>query len=236
MNKPHIVVSLDMPDSKSALALANRLSPADCRLKVGKELFTSAGPSLLEALQKQGYRIFLDLKYHDIPNTVAKACAAAAALGVWMINVHAMGGRAMLRAAREALDRVFAQGDDVPLLVAVTVLTSLRDQDLRETGVTGTAAGQVNMLASLAHECGLDGVVCSAREITMLRKAFGRDFCLVTPGIRPRHADLQDQKRVMTPAQAIQAGSDYLVIGRPITQAERPERALAEIQRQMDAL
>ncbi len=230
---PWIIVSLDVPDSRQALAIADQLDPAHCRLKIGKELFVAAGPPLLERLQERNYRIFLDLKFHDIPTTVARACTAAARLGVWMLNVHASGGRSMLLAAREAVSRVFSGGGDPPLLVAVTVLTSMRDADLHELGVAAKVPEQVARLSALAQECGIDGVVCSPHEVAALRRARGTDFCLVTPGIRPQGVQHDDQKRVMGPFQALRAGSDYLVIGRPITAAPDPMRALQMIENEI---
>ena len=225
-----VIVALDYPDAKSALALADRLSPSECRLKVGKELFTAAGPDLVKQLAKMGFPVFLDLKFHDIPNTVAAACRAAADLGVWMLNVHASGGRKMMEAAREAIEESVHK----PLLIAVTVLTSMNETDLRETGVADSPAEQVNRLAGLAKQSGLDGVVCSAREATSLRASLGKAFLLVTPGIRPAGADVGDQSRIMTPASAVRAGSDYLVVGRPITQAEDPLAALRTINQEIE--
>lgn len=226
MNSTKIIVALDFPDAASALALAGRLDPALCRLKVGKELFTAAGPELVRALVARGFEVFLDLKFHDIPNTVAAACRAAAGLGVWMMNVHASGGRRMLTAAREAL----ADLPHPPLLIAVTVLTSMSAEDLSEVGVADAPADQVLRLARLTHDCLLDGVVCSAQEATMLRASLGTDFRLVTPGIRPAGADRGDQRRVMTPVEALRAGATDLVIGRPITGAVDPLVALKAIQ------
>lgn len=227
MTDPRLIVALDFSDASGALELAARLEPAICRLKVGKELFTSEGPALVDELSRRGFQVFLDLKFHDIPNTVAQACMAAARLGVWMVNVHALGGRRMMAAAREALERSAAR----PRLVAVTVLTSMEPADLAEVGVAGDPEAEVLRLAALARDSGLDGVVCSAREAAMLRREIGRDFCLVTPGIRPAGAGLDDQSRVTTPLDAIRAGSDYLVVGRPITRAADPcaaARALAQ--------
>lgn len=226
---PRVIVALDYADAQSALDLVERLDPAACRLKVGKELFTVAGPRLVESLIKRGFGIFLDLKFHDIPNTVAGACAAAARLGVWMINVHASGGRRMMEAAREALDKT----QDRPLLIGVTILTSLSDDDLAEIGFGGSAAQNVERLAALAQSAGLDGVVCSAQEAQRLRVLHKADFHLVTPGIRPRDADEGDQKRIMTPAGAIRAGASYLVVGRPVTQAAYPGEALDAINREI---
>ncbi|MBT9567510.1 MAG: orotidine-5'-phosphate decarboxylase [Thiobacillus sp.] len=220
-----IIVALDFPDAASALALVARLTPASCRLKVGKELFTLAGPEFVRTLVARGYEVFLDLKYHDIPNTVAAACRAAAGLGVWMLNVHASGGSRMMVAAQEAL----AALPNPPLLIAVTVLTSMSAEDLNEVGVSAAPADQVLRLARLAQQCKLDGVVCSAREAAALRAAFGENFRLVTPGIRPANAEPGDQRRVMTPAEALRAGASDLVIGRPITAASDPLAALEQI-------
>jgi orotidine-5'-phosphate decarboxylase len=194
-------------------------------LKVGKELFTVAGPQFVEQLQKRGFDVFLDLKFHDIPNTTAQACKAAASLGVWMVNVHALGGRRMMETAREALANV----PDRPKLIAVTVLTSMAQEDLHGIGITESPAEMVLRLAGLAKDSGLDGVVCSAQEANALRQQCGKEFCLVTPGIRPANAAANDQSRIMTPSAALEAGSSYLVIGRPITQAVNPLIALQEI-------
>ena len=230
MNEPRIIVALDFEDPLRALALADRLDPAACSLKVGKELFVIAGPELVRWLVARGYRVFLDLKFHDIPNTVAQACAAATRLGVWMLNVHAAGGRSMLAAARAAVDQVAVeQGRAAPLLIGVTVLTSLADADLRDTGVAAPAADQTLALARLAAACKLDGVVCSAVEAPALRGALGVAFKLVTPGIRPADSGRDDQARIITPEEAVANGADYLVIGRPITRAPDPLGALAAI-------
>jgi orotidine-5'-phosphate decarboxylase len=222
-----IIVALDYPGAKPALEMAARLDPSLCRVKVGKELFTAAGPALVETLVARGFGLFLDLKFHDIPNTVASACKAAAALGVWMLNIHASGGRAMMAAAREAL----ADSPHRPRLVAVTVLTSLAQSDLDDIGLQGAPADAALRLARLAQTAGLDGVVCSAQEARALRAACGTGFNLVTPGIRLADAAQDDQKRVMTPRDALAAGADYLVIGRPITQAADPIATLQRIQR-----
>jgi orotidine-5'-phosphate decarboxylase len=231
MSDPKIIVALDFQAAAPALALADRLQPALCRLKVGKELFTAAGPALLEKFMQRGFEIFLDLKYHDIPNTTAQACKAAAGLGVWMVNVHALGGRKMMEAAREAV----AQAARPPKLIAVTVLTSMAQQDLADIGINATPAELVLRLAKLTRDSGLDGVVCSAQEAAQLREQCGAGFCLVTPGIRPAQASLDDQARVMTPQAALQAGSSYLVIGRPITQSTDPLQALLGINREIGA-
>lgn len=227
---PRVIVALDFAEAKSALALVDRLDPTLCRVKIGKELFTAAGPGLVREVAGRGFGVFLDLKYHDIPNTVAAACRAAAALGVWMLNVHALGGRAMLSAAREAL----AHEKRPPILIAVTVLTSLSANDLADVGISGGMAEAGLRLARLARTCGLDGVVCSAQEAAAFRREFGPDFCLVTPGIRPAQAARNDQQRVMTPRAAIESGSDFLVIGRPITLAPDPLAALREINREIE--
>lgn len=226
---PKVIVALDFADAKSALALAQRLDPAQCRVKVGSELFTAAGPALVEELVRRGFGLFLDLKYHDIPNTVGAACRAAARLGVWMLNVHASGGSAVLRAAREAIP----PASGAPKLIAVTLLTSLAENDLAEIGVAGPADEAVLRLARLAQRCGLDGVVCSAREAAALRAACGEAFCLVTPGIRPVDSTTDDQRRIATPAQAIADGASYLVIGRPIVRAADPRAALERINREI---
>lgn len=199
-----------------------------CRLKIGKELFTREGPELVRHFVRQGHDVFLDLKFHDIPNTVAQACRAAAALGVWMVNVHALGGSKMMKAARVALDEASGRR---PLLIGVTVLTSMGQEDLEEIGVHTEPAQQVLRLATLAKASGLDGVVCSPLEVAMLRREIGPDFRLVTPGVRPQGAALDDQARVLTPVDAIRSGSDYLVIGRPVTKAEDPLAILTEINR-----
>ena len=228
--EPRVIVALDFPDMMSAFALAARLDPSACAVKVGKELFTVAEAGLVRELVRRGFRVFLDLKFHDIPNTVAQACVAATRLGVWMIDVHAAGGEAMMKAAREAVAATAKdEGKPRPLLVAVTVLTSLTAEDLAATGVTGTPQAQVLRLARLAQANGLDGAVCSAQEATALRAACGPEFKLVTPGIRPAGDSAHDQARVMTPHAAIAAGADYLVIGRAITAAADPLRALKEI-------
>jgi orotidine-5'-phosphate decarboxylase len=223
-DKP-VIVALDFPAAEPALALLERLDPARCRVKIGKELFTRAGPALVETVVARGFDVFLDLKYHDIPNTVAAACAAAADLGVWMLNLHASGGSAMMRAARERLDTL----PRPPLLIAVTVLTSLDAEDLAQIGCPGSPADRVLALAALARDAGLDGIVCSPLEVAAVRSALGPAFRLVTPGVRPASAEQGDQKRVMTPADALAAGADFLVIGRPITAAPDPPAALEAI-------
>jgi orotidine-5'-phosphate decarboxylase len=229
---PAIIVALDFPEARSALDLAARLDPARCRVKVGQELFTAAGPTLVQQLVERGFGVFLDLKFHDIPNTVAAACRAAARMGVWMLNVHASGGGAMLRAAREAVP----VGADSPKLVAVTLLTSMSAADLSELAIGGTPQDVVSRLAQLAMDCALDGVVCSALEVSQLRAMTGSAFCLVTPGIRPANAAVDDQQRIMTAGAAVAAGANYLVIGRPITRASDPLVALREIDREVASI
>ena len=231
MNNP-VIVALDYPDADSAMALAQRLSPSLCRLKVGKELFTRAGPELVSLLQGLGFDIFLDLKFHDIPNTVAGAVRAAADLGVWMVNVHASGGARMMEAARESVEASAHR----PLLIGVTVLTSMSDDDLASMGYRETAHQRVLRLADMVQDSGLDGVVCSAQEATELRAAHGQDFCLVTPGIRFAGDDAGDQRRVVTPADAMQRGSTYLVIGRSITGADDPLAALQRVHAELGDL
>lgn len=221
-NSP-VIVALDFPVGERALLLADQLDPQACRLKIGKELFTTAGPGLVDALHQRGFDVFLDLKFHDIPNTVGAAVRAAAELGVWMVNVHASGGRRMLEAAAESAGR----GGHRPLLIGVTMLTSLDAQDYSELGFSRSLEDQVLYLAQLCAQCGLDGVVSSAREARAVREQRGEDFVLVTPGIRPRGSAADDQRRVVTPAEALAQGSTYLVVGRPITAAPDPAEALA---------
>jgi orotidine-5'-phosphate decarboxylase len=224
-SNPRIILALDYADEKPMYELIEQVQPSQCRLKVGKELFTRLGPDVVRQLVRRGFDVFLDLKYHDIPNTVAKACLAAADLGVWMLNVHALGGQRMLAAAREALDNY----KNPPLLIAVTVLTSMDNGELSEVGIDDSVHNAAMRLATLAHNEGLDGVVCSAMESMQMRKQFGPDFCLVTPGIRTQEDTHGDQRRVMTPVDAINAGSHFLVMGRAITHAENPVAKLLEI-------
>ena len=225
MTDSRVIVALDYPHADAALGFCELVTPRDCRLKVGKELFVAAGPAFVEKLVRRGFDVFLDLKFHDIPNTVANACKAAAGLGVWMLNVHALGGRAMLEAARAALP----DGHARPKLIAVTVLTSLTGRDLAEVGIGGDPAAAALKLAALARSCGLDGVVCSAQEAALFERELGAEFWLVTPGIRRALSADDDQRRVLTPSAAIAAGADYLVIGRPVTRAEDPRAALDAI-------
>ena len=230
--KSKIIVALDYPDAQSAMQLVEQLMPDLCRLKVGKELFTRAGPALVETLAARGFDVFLDLKFHDIPNTVASACQAAAELGVWMLNVHALGGERMLQAAKEGVSRA----GHAPLLIAVTILTSMDETDLAGVGLSGSPQDNVLRLASLAQQSGLDGVVCSSRETAVLREQLGAGFSLITPGIRPAGSQADDQRRVMTPVAAIKNGSDYLVIGRPVTRADDPVGVLRTINSDLSAL
>lgn len=228
---PKVLIALDFDHTSKALDFVSNLDPKRCRLKVGKELFALGGPQFVKQLISLDFDVFLDLKYHDIPNTVAKACIAAAEMGVWMVNVHALGGRKMMMAAKEAINSC----DHQPKLIAVTILTSMETEDLVEVGLAGTPQDNVLRLAKLAKESGLDGVVCSAQEAAILRDQLGADFCLVTPGIRPTTAAVNDQKRIMTPSSAMAAGSSYLVIGRPITQAPDPLAELASINQSIEA-
>ena len=218
-----IIVALDYEKEAEALALVDQIDPSLCRLKVGKEMFTTLGINFVKQLHQRNFDIFLDLKYHDIPNTVARAVRSAADLGVWMVDLHASGGLRMMEEAKRILE---PYGKDAPLLIAVTVLTSMEDLDLLQIGINASPMEQVLRLAHLTQRAGLDGVVCSPQEVEILRNACGEDFKLVTPGIRPIGADFGDQRRVMTPTAAIRAGSDYLVIGRPITKADNPAEVL----------
>ena len=232
---PRVIVALDFADPTQAMAFVDRLDPTACALKVGKEMFVAAGPEPVRRMIEQGFRVFLDLKFHDIPNTVARACAAATRLGVWMLNVHAAGGRAMLVAARESVARAAAERSaSRPLLIAVTVLTSLGATDVAEVGFGETPERLALRLALLAADCGLDGAVCSAVEAPALRRALGAGFKLVTPGIRPAGSGADDQSRIVTPEAAIARGADYLVIGRPITQAVDPLAVLARINKSLE--
>ena len=221
-----IIVALDYEKESDALALVDQIDPSLCRLKVGKEMFTTLGINFVKQLHQRNFDVFLDLKYHDIPNTVARAVRSAADLGVWMVDLHASGGLRMMEEAKRILE---PYGKDAPLLIAVTVLTSMEDLDLLQIGINASPMEQVLRLAHLTQRAGLDGVVCSPQEVEILRNACGEDFKLVTPGIRPIGADFGDQRRVMTPTAAIRAGSDYLVIGRPITQADNPAEVLRSI-------
>ena len=232
MQESKVIVALDYPDAESAQQLVTRLAPDLCRLKVGKELFTRAGPRLVEDLAGRGFDVFLDLKFHDIPNTVASACHAAAELGVWMLNVHALGGKRMLEAAKEGVTRAMHS----PLLIAVTILTSMDEADLAAVGLAGSPLENVQRLAQLAQQSGLDGVVCSSRETPALRAQLDAGFRLITPGIRPAGSQADDQRRVMTPVEAIKSGSDYLVIGRPVTRADDPVSVLRTINSELSAL
>ncbi|MFC0938419.1 orotidine-5'-phosphate decarboxylase [Pasteurella multocida] len=221
-----IIVALDYEKEEEALCLVDQIDPSLCRLKVGKEMFTTLGTKFVKALHDRNFDVFLDLKFHDIPNTVARAVRSAADLGVWMVDLHASGGLRMMEEAKKILE---PYGKDSPLLISVTVLTSMEDLDLLQIGINASPMEQVIRLANLTQRAGLDGVVCSPQEVEILRANCGKDFKLITPGIRPIGSDFGDQRRVMTPAGAIQAGSDYLVIGRPITQADNPAEVLKSI-------
>ncbi len=225
-----VVVALDFDNKADALAFVDKIQPSDCRLKIGKEMFTYFGPEFVKELVNRGFDVFLDLKFHDIPNTVAKAVTAAAELGVWMVNVHASGGFKMMEKAKEALK---PYGDKAPLLIAVTVLTSMDETDLSGIGISKSPAEHVNSLATLTQNAGLDGVVCSAWEAESLKNTFGENFKLITPGIRPAGSNSDDQQRIMTPEQAINVGVDYLVIGRPITKADDPHTVLQDINKSL---
>jgi orotidine-5'-phosphate decarboxylase len=231
MNDSKIIVALDFPNAAQALTLVDQLEPELCKLKVGKELFTAEGQDLVRELVKRGFKVFLDLKFHDIPNTVASACSVAADLGVWMMNVHASGGRKMMETAANRL----AQLQSRPLLIGVTILTSLSEEEIHEIGYTGTPEDNVLRLAKLAESSGLDGVVCSPLEAAPVREVVNDSFQLVTPGVRPVFASTDDQKRIMTPADALKAGASYLVIGRPITAADDPMKNLQLILEEITA-
>lgn len=225
MSGSRLIVALDFATAAEAQAFVARVTPFQCRLKVGLELFTAAGPALVSGLVGRGFDVFLDLKYHDIPNTVARACTRAAHLGVWMLSVHTLGGRQMLEAARAAVD----QASHHPLLIGVTVLTSHEERDMTDLGLSQDIGTQVERLAQLAQNCRLDGVVCSPREVERLRQRCGKKFSLITPGVRPANASMDDQRRTLTPGEAIAHGADYLVIGRPVTRAPDPVTVLAQI-------
>lgn len=220
-----VIVALDYADRKKAMDFVHQVNPELCKLKVGKEMFTRYGPEFVKSLVDLQFDVFLDLKFHDIPVTVAKACASAADLGVWMMNVHAQGGVRMMEAAKQSLE---SSGSNAKL-IAVTVLTSMDQQDLKALGINQTPAELATSLAGLTQQCGLDGIVCSAQEAATMRKKFTDDFLLVTPGIRPAGSAVDDQRRIMTPVEAISAGSSYLVIGRPITQSDEPSHVLMTI-------
>ncbi|MGI0116925.1 orotidine-5'-phosphate decarboxylase [Zooshikella sp. RANM57] len=226
-----IIVALDYPTKQAALHMAKQLDPQICRVKVGKELFTACGPTIVEALQKEGFEVFLDLKFHDIPTTTAKAVSAAAQLGVWMVNIHASGGQRMLAACRDAIDKC----QHKPLLIAVTVLTSMDSADFKTLGYTITPEEYALALARLSYKCGVDGVVCSAFEATDIKNHTHKDFLTVTPGIRLNENRLDDQRRIMTPAEAVKNNADYLVIGRPVTQAESPSVVIQDIVKRLSS-
>ena len=220
-NSKKVLIALDYDDQETALAFVKQLSPDTCRLKVGKEMFTYFGPEFVKELIELGFDVFLDLKFHDIPNTVYEAVKSAADLGIWMVNVHASGGRAMLEASKKALEGF----DQPPLLIAVTVLTSLSEDSLSEVGIKDLSE-QVLRLAELTNECDLNGVVCASTDVKAIKIIFGKDFITVTPGIRPNDSKVNDQNRISTPSEAVKNGSDYLVIGRPITGSENPTKPL----------
>ena len=228
-----LIIALDFPSGEQALAFVGNLSPESCRLKVGFQLYVAEGPDLVRKLVDQGFDVFLDLKFHDIPNTVSSACLAASHLGVWMINVHALGGEKMLTEAAEAVHSVAESVAKPPLLIAVTILTSMDKQQLSGIGLQAEPKEQVVKLAKLAKDSGLDGVVCSAQEADLLKKSVGDDFLLVTPGIRPKESEKGDQSRIMTPADAIKNGATYLVVGRPITQADAPMDVIESINQEI---
>lgn len=232
VDKKRIIVALDYADKQQAMEMVARLDPALCRVKIGKELFTCGGPQMVESVQQAGFDVFLDLKFHDIPNTVAAAVQAAAELGVWMVNVHACGGIRMMEAAKNILAKCTGHS---PLLIGVTVLTSMEQKDLSDIGLDISPKIQVERLAKLAKDVGLDGVVCSAQEASALRTLLGESFILVTPGIRPKNAVADDQRRIVTPIEAINAGSNYLVVGRPVTMAPSPIDALSAITLELGA-
>ena len=235
MNKSRLIISLDFSDADQAIDFCKKIDPISCRIKIGKELYTVAGPILIEKLRSLNFDIFLDLKFHDIPNTVANACRVASDLGIWMLNVHAIGGSKMMEAAYESIIK-FGDSKDRPLLIAVTVLTSMSSNDFVELGITNSIENEVLLLAKLAKSVGLDGVVCSGMEVAKLRQEFGEDFCLVTPGIRLDNLNDDDQKRIMTPRDAIKAGSNFLVIGRPITRASNPVKVINTINESINLL
>ena len=222
-----IIIALDYPHLTQALSFVNQLNHQSCAVKVGKELFTQAGPELVRQLVSLNFNVFLDLKFHDIPSTTSKAVVAAAHLGVWMINVHALGGMNMMKACRQALDDLCLANP--PLLIAVTVLTSMNQSDLKSIGVPDPIENQVLRLAQLAQQSGMDGVVCSAQEVSKIKAACGDSFLTITPGIRSLKSDHADQSRVMTPVEALKQGSDYLVIGREVTQSNNPQETLSAL-------
>tara|TARA_B110000444_G_scaffold70694_1_gene66432 strand:+ start:571 stop:1254 length:684 start_codon:yes stop_codon:yes gene_type:complete len=222
-----VIIPLDLEYS-AAIDMASNFDPSNCRLKIGSQLFTSSGPKIIKELDSKGFEIFLDLKFHDIPNTVYEAVRSAADLGVWMINVHASGGKNMLEASKNAL----IDFDEPPLLIAVTLLTSLSENSIQEIGLNNLSE-QVLRLAKLSHECELDGVVCASSDTVIIKQEFGKEFITVTPGIRPDQSNLNDQSRVSTPSEAVKNGSDFLVIGRPITESDDPAGALKDIYKQI---
>ncbi|MGP1931138.1 MAG: orotidine-5'-phosphate decarboxylase [Arsenophonus sp. ET-YP4-MAG3] len=221
-----IIVALDYHDLTKTLSFIDNINHQDCQLKVGMQMFTLYGPKFIQTLHQRGFQVFLDLKFHDIPNTVMKAVRAAAEIGVWMVNVHASGGAKMMIAAKEAL---IEYGKDAPILIAVTVLTSMKQSDLNKIGIQKQISDQVLQLSKLAKKCNLDGVVCSAHDVLTIKSVCGNDFLSITPGIRPNNTKINDQSRIMTPEQAINSSIDYMIIGRPITCSSNPALSLAKI-------
>jgi len=234
MSAEKLIVALDVSDLREAEKIVRELSPVVKTFKVGKELFTTAGPEAVQMVHAKGSKVFLDLKFHDIPNTVGAACEAAAKLGVFLMNVHALGGRNMMTQAGQAVRKGLSPGYIPPKIIGVTVLTSMADQDLREIGVEHPVKEEVANLARLVQECGLDGVVASGQEIELIRKVAGKPFLIVTPGVRPAWAAQGDQKRIITPKEAIEKGADFVVVGRPITQDKDPRKAAERIIQEME--
>ncbi|WP_034411512.1 orotidine-5'-phosphate decarboxylase [Candidatus Photodesmus anomalopis] len=226
MSDPKVIVALDYDNETDALTFVDKIDPFLCRLKVGKKMFTLFGPDFVRKLHKRNFSVFLDLKFHDIPSTCAESVKAAAELGVWMVNVHSSGGERMMTKSREILK---PYGKNRPLLIGVTVLTSMEQNDLASIGLDITPKFQVMRLSKLAKNSGLDGVVCSAQEAFIVKSNLGKQFKLITPAIRLKNTNLDDQKRIKTPIEAVKSGSDYLVIGRPITKSKQPEKILAKI-------
>lgn len=226
-----IIVALDYHDIYQVLKFSDMVSPQQCRLKIGTEIFTYAGPSIIRSLHERGFDIFLDLKFHDIPHTITKTVTVAAELGVWMIDLHVSNGKRVMQSARHAL---VPFGTSAPLLIGITVLTSMCDKDLHDLGISDNVLVHTLRLAQLAKQCKLNGIVCSALEARQIRIHCGPKFIIITPGIRPLNSKIDDQMRVMTPIQAQKTGIDYMVIGRPITQANDPALALASILSELD--
>ncbi len=235
MTNEKLIVALDVASLKEAEALVKLLSPTVQVFKVGKELFTAEGPRVIEMIHAYKAKVFLDLKFHDIPNTVAQACRAAVGLKIFMLNIHAIGGKTMMSKAAAAVhEEAKKQNLPLPMLIGVTVLTSLEGSDLKEVGISNPVSKQVEILSFLAKESGLSGVVASPKEIEIVRNVCGKDFVIVTPGVRPRWAAAQDQKRVLTPREAVAKGANYIVIGRPITGAQDPLDAAKKILKEIE--